>query len=40
LFHLHSTNGTLLNGTKVNGKTYIKVGDEIRVGNTSFKVIG
>ena len=37
---LHSTNGTLLNGTKVNGKTYIKVGDEIRVGNTSFKVIG
>lgn len=37
---LHSTNGTLLNGTKVNGKTYIKAGDEIRIGNTSFRVIG
>ncbi|AYD39387.1 FHA domain-containing protein [Clostridium fermenticellae] len=37
---LHSTNGTLLNGTKVTGKTYIKAGDEVRIGNTSFKVIG
>lgn len=37
---LGSTNGTLLNGDKVNGREYLNAGDEIRIGSTSFKVIG
>lgn len=37
---LNSTNGTLLNGNKVSGRKYLNSGDEIRIGNTSFKVIG
>jgi pSer/pThr/pTyr-binding forkhead associated (FHA) protein len=37
---LESTNGTLLNGKKLRGKHYLNSGDEIRIGNTSFKVIG
>ncbi|MHC6181131.1 FHA domain-containing protein [Clostridium sp. JNZ X4-2] len=36
---LESTNGTLLNGKKLRGKHYLDSGDEIRIGNTSFKVI-
>ncbi|MEY7999182.1 FHA domain-containing protein [Clostridium sp. Mt-5] len=36
---LESTNGTLLNGKKLRGKHYLASGDEIRIGNTSFKVI-
>ncbi|OBR91889.1 FHA domain-containing protein FhaB [Clostridium ragsdalei P11] len=35
-----STNGTLLNGKKLRGKHYLASGDEIKIGNTSFKVIG
>lgn len=37
---LDSTNGTLLNGNKVVGRKYLNSGDEITIGNTSFKVIG
>lgn len=37
---LNSTNGILLNGNKVTGRKYLNSGDEIRIGNTSFKVIG
>lgn len=37
---LGSTNGTLLNGEKVNGREYLNAGDEIRIGSTAFKVIG
>ncbi|AWI07232.1 FHA domain-containing protein [Clostridium drakei] len=37
---LNSTNGTLLNGNRVNGRKYLNSGDEIVIGNTSFKVIG
>lgn len=37
---LRSTNGTLLNGLKVEGREYLNSGDEIKIGNTSFKVIG
>ncbi len=37
---LNSTNGTLLNGNKMTGRKYLNSGDEIRIGNTSFKVIG
>ncbi len=37
---LNSTNGTLLNGNKVVGRKYLNSGDEIMIGNTSFKVIG
>ncbi|WP_446897881.1 FHA domain-containing protein [Clostridium sp. LBM24168] len=36
---LGSTNGTLLNGKKLNGRQYLNSGDEIKIGNTSFKVI-
>ncbi|HBC97961.1 MAG TPA: hypothetical protein DC034_14365 [Clostridium sp.] len=36
---LESTNGTLLNGKKLRGKHYLNSGDEIRIGNTSFKFI-
>lgn len=37
---LDSTNGTLLNGQSVKGRQYLNAGDEIRIGSTSFKVIG
>jgi len=37
---LESTNGTLLNGENVKGRQYLTSGDEIRIGSTSFKVIG
>jgi FOG: FHA domain len=37
---LGSTNGTLLNGENVKGRQYLSAGDEIRIGSTSFKVIG
>ena len=37
---LGSTNGTLLNGENVKGRQYLTLGDEIRIGSTSFKVIG
>lgn len=37
---LGSTNGTLLNGAKVNGREYLNAGDEIRIGSTAFKLIG
>jgi pSer/pThr/pTyr-binding forkhead associated (FHA) protein len=36
---LGSTNGTLLNGKKLNGRQYLSSGDEIKIGNTCFKVI-
>lgn len=37
---LGSTNGTLLNGEKLSGRKYLNSGDEIKIGNTSFKLIG
>ncbi|WP_139903900.1 FHA domain-containing protein [Clostridium thermarum] len=37
---LNSTNGTLLNEEKVEGKVMLEPGDEIRIGTTLFKVIG
>lgn len=37
---LGSTNGTLLNGERIEGKEYLNSGDEIRIGSTSFRVIG
>ncbi len=37
---LNSTNGTLLNDEKVEKKTYVRVGDEIKIGSAVFKVIG
>ena len=37
---LGSTNGTLLNGEKVKGREYLNPGDEIRIGSSTFKVIG
>lgn len=37
---LGSTNGTLLNDQSVKGRQYLTLGDEIRIGSTSFKVIG
>ncbi|MBV7271600.1 FHA domain-containing protein [Clostridium thailandense] len=36
---LGSTNGTLLNGIRLEGREYLSSGDEIRIGNTSFRVI-
>jgi pSer/pThr/pTyr-binding forkhead associated (FHA) protein len=36
---LGSTNGTLLNGKKLNGRHSLNSGDEIKIGGTSFKVI-
>lgn len=35
---LHSTNGTYLNGEKIDGKVVIKDGDTIRIGKTQLKV--
>lgn len=37
---LGSTNGTLLNGERIDGKIILKVGDEIVIGSAAFKVIG
>lgn len=37
---LGSTNGTLLNNKRINGKAAITIGDSIKVGSTVFKVIG
>jgi hypothetical protein len=37
---LGSTNGTLLNGMKLEGKTFLNPGDEIKIGSILFKVIG
>jgi pSer/pThr/pTyr-binding forkhead associated (FHA) protein len=37
---LGSTNGTLLNGERLEGKTLLNTGDEIKVGSAVFKVIG
>jgi hypothetical protein len=37
---LGSTNGTMLNDGKVDGKEYLNAGDEITIGDTAFKVIG
>ena len=37
---LKSTNGTLLNEERVEGRVMLESGDEIRIGSTLFKVIG
>ncbi|OFI07497.1 FHA domain-containing protein FhaB [Clostridium acetireducens DSM 10703] len=37
---LGSTNGTLINGSKISGKVTLKSGDEIQIGSTKFRVIG
>jgi hypothetical protein len=37
---LGSTNGTLLNGGRIEGKEILNFGDEIKVGSAIFKVIG
>ncbi|MDD3224236.1 MAG: FHA domain-containing protein [Clostridium sp.] len=37
---LQSTNGTLLNGEKIQSRVYINIGDEVQIGTTIFKVIG
>lgn len=37
---LGSTNGTILNGKRINGKVPLKSGDDIAIGKTAFKVIG
>lgn len=37
---LGSTNGTLLNEERLEGKTLLSIGDEIKVGSAVFKVIG
>jgi len=37
---LRSTNGTLKNNKKVSDKVSIKKGDEIKIGTSTFKVIG
>ena len=37
---LGSTNGTFLNNNKLNNTSYLKKGDEVRVGTAVFKVIG
>lgn len=37
---LNSTNGTLLNEERVEGRIMLESGDEIRIGATLFKVIG
>lgn len=36
---LNSTNGTYLNGTKMNSKTRLSNKDEIKIGNVVFKVL-
>lgn len=37
---LGSTNGTMLNDKRLEGKAFLKVGDEIQIGSALFKVIG
>lgn len=37
---LKSTNGTVLNGERISNKVYIRLGDELKIGTTLFKVIG
>lgn len=37
---LGSTNGTKLNGGNITDKVIVEVGDEIKIGNTVFRVIG
>ncbi|MBU3205031.1 FHA domain-containing protein [Clostridium algidicarnis] len=37
---LKSTNGTILNGVKINGMVEIFVDDQIQIGSLTFKVIG
>jgi hypothetical protein len=37
---LGSTNGTILNEKKLEGKQYLNLGDEIKIGSSVFKVIG
>jgi pSer/pThr/pTyr-binding forkhead associated (FHA) protein len=37
---LNSTNGTYLNDGKLHGRSLLKAGDEIRIGNVIFRVIG
>ncbi|SUY45881.1 forkhead-associated (FHA) domain-containing protein [Clostridium putrefaciens] len=37
---LKSTNGTILNGVKINGIIQIAVDDQIQIGSLTFKVIG
>ena len=37
---LKSTNGTFINGTKVEGKAKLFAKDEVTIGNTKFKVLG
>ena len=36
---LGSTNGTFVNGTKIDGRVKLSVNDEVRLGNIVFKVI-
>lgn len=36
---LNSTNGTFLNGTKVNGKVKLSNKDELKIGTTVFKIL-
>lgn len=37
---LNSTNGTIVNGQKIQEKVYIRPGDKIEIGTIVFKVIG
>jgi hypothetical protein len=37
---LGSTNGTLLNDEKLEGKAYLNPGDEVKIGSVLFRVIG
>jgi hypothetical protein len=37
---LGSTNGTILNEDKIQGRAYINPGDEIKIGSVLFRVIG
>ena len=37
---MESTNGTLLNGSKLEGKSLLNIGDEIKIGSCFLKVIG
>lgn len=36
---LHSTNGTFINGQRINGKIQLSNKDEIRIGKTVFKIL-
>ena len=37
---LKSTNGTVVNGEKIENKVYVRSGDKIKIGTTLFRVIG